>query len=412
MGCLLRDFLQRPSSWLRLISEVGGTYTAGPNFAFDYCLREDKLPASELAGIDLSSLDAVLVGAEPVRANTFTRFRERFAAYGLQARGAVHRLRLGRIHPVRVHSGAPDPDAEQASACSKNRVRVEKALPENNNQVRLVSCGKPLDGNVLRIVDPQSGQALGESRIGEIWLDGASKGGGYWRRPEVTAQTFGARIAGDDDHTYLRTGDLGFLHEGELFVLRPQQGPDHRPRRQLLPPGHRGRRGALGPTGPPRLHRRVLGRARRAGSTGRRRRSQDEHALPDAKALARAIRRHCQIDPHTIVFVPPRSVPKTTSGKIRRAETRTLWLEGKLPELAAYTHQTHDGPGASAGPLERFRHFIESYDLTGQEDYSFARSRHRLAGPGRAPRGPAGLAGRAWRGRAGRGRSTRGCSSA
>ena len=98
----------------------------------------------------------------------------------------------------------------------------------------------------------------------------------------------------------------------------------------------------------------------------------DEHALPDGKALARAIRRHAHIDPHTIVFAPPRSIPKTTSGKIRRAETRQLWLDDKLPVLASYTHQTHEGPDASADPLERFRHVLESYDLTGQEDCTFA----------------------------------------
>ena len=99
----------------------------------------------------------------------------------------------------------------------------------------------------------------------------------------------------------------------------------------------------------------------------------DEHALPDAKALARAIRRHGHIDPHTIVFVPPRSIPKTTSGKIRRAETRQLWLDGKLPVLASLTPtRPTKGRTPAAGPLERFRHLIESYDLTGQEDCSFA----------------------------------------
>ena len=364
------DFLQRPSSWLRLISEVGGTYTAGPNFALDYCLREDKLPASELAGIDLSSLDAVLVGAEPVRANTFTRFRERFAAYGLKPEALFTAYGLAE-YTLCVSIRGRQVLTLNKQALHKDRVRVEKALPENNNQVRLVSCGKPLDGNVLRIVDPQSGQALGESRIGEIWLDGASKGGGYWRRPEVTAQAFGARIVGDDDHTYLRTGDLGFLHEGELFYcgrskdLIIVRGVNCYPQdieavvERSAPQVRLGCIAAFSVELPEQEALVVVAEVK------------DEQALPDAKALARAIRRHCQIDPHTIVFVPPRSVAKTTSGKIRRAETRTLWLEGKLTELAAYTHQTHDGPGASAGPLERFRHLIESYDLTGQEDYSF-----------------------------------------
>ncbi|EUA54581.1 AMP-binding enzyme family protein [Mycobacterium xenopi 4042] len=78
------DFLQRPSAWLRLISDARATHTPAPNFALEYCLREDKLPASELAGIDLSSLDSMVIGAEPLRANTFARFRQRFAPYGLR----------------------------------------------------------------------------------------------------------------------------------------------------------------------------------------------------------------------------------------------------------------------------------------------------------------------------------------
>jgi thioester reductase-like protein len=98
----------------------------------------------------------------------------------------------------------------------------------------------------------------------------------------------------------------------------------------------------------------------------------DSQALPDGKAVARAIRRYGHVDPHTIVFAPPRSIPKTTSGKIRRAQTRKLWLDGSLPSWGSYTHQPHDAPEANAGPLERFRHLIESYDLTGEEDYSFA----------------------------------------
>jgi thioester reductase-like protein len=365
------DFLQRPSTWLRLISEVRGTYTAGPNFALDYCLREDKLPASELVGIDLSSLDAVLVGAEPVREKTFTRFLQRFAAYGLKPEALFTAYGLAE-YTLCVSIRGRQILTLNKHAMRKDQVRVEKALPENNNQVRLVSCGKPLDGNVLRIVDPESGQALGERRIGEIWLDGASKGGGYWHRPELTEQTFGARIAGDEDRAYLRTGDLGFLHEGELFYcgrskdLIIVRGVNCYPQdveaivERSAPQVRLGCIAAFSVELAEQEALVVVAEVR------------DERALPDAKILARAIRRHCQIDPHKIVFVPPRTVPKTTSGKIRRAETRTLWLEAKLPELANYTHQTHEGPGATAGPLERLRYLLESYDLTGEEDYSFA----------------------------------------
>ena len=365
------DFLQRPSAWLRLISQVRATDTPAPNFGLEYCLREDKLPTSELAGIDLSSLDSVFVGAEPLRAKTFTRFRQRFAPYGLRPGALTGAYGLAES-TLAVSGWGRQTLALNKRALENNLARVEKALPENNNQTPVVSCGKPVAGNVVRIVDPESRRALGDGRVGEVWVDGPSKAGGYWRRSELTEQTFGARIAGDEDHTYLRTGDLGFLYEGELFVcgrskdLIIVRGVNCYPsdiETVVEKSAAQVRNGCVAAFSVEREEQEALIVVAKV---------RDEHALPDGKALARAIRRHCHIDPHTIVFAPPRSIPKTTSGKIRRAETRQLWLDDKLPALASYAHQTHEGPDASAGPLERFRHLIESYDLTGQEDCSFA----------------------------------------
>jgi thioester reductase-like protein len=366
------DFLKRPSAWLRLISQVRATHTPAPNFALEYCLREDKVPTSELAGIDLSSLESIFVGAEPLRAKTFTRFRERFAPYGLRPDALVGAYGLAENTLV-VSTPGRQILALNKRALEKNRVRVEKALPENNNQVPLVSCGKPAVENIVRIVDPQTRRDLGEGRIGEIWVDGASKGGGYWHRPEPTAETFEARIVGDEEHTYLRTGDLGFLYEGELFVcgrtkdLIIVRGVNCYPsdvEAIVERSAEQVRNGCVAAFSVEREQEEALVVVAEV---------RHESALPDAKALARAIRRYGHIDPHTIVFVPPHSIPKTTSGKIRRAHTRQLWLDEELSVLATYTHQTHDEePDATAGPLERFRHLMESYDLTGQEDYSFA----------------------------------------
>jgi thioester reductase-like protein len=365
------DFLQRPSAWLRLISQTSATHTPAPNFALEYCLREDKLPTSELAGIDLSSLNSLLIGAEPLRANAFTRFRQRFAPYGLQPdalSGAYGMAESTLVVSVRGRQIL----ALNKRGLEQNHAQVEKALPENKNQTPVVSCGKPLDETVVRIVDPDTGQALGDGRVGEIWLDGPSNGGGYWNRPELTAETFGARIPGDQDHTYLRTGDLGFLYEGELFVcgrskdLIIVRGVNCYPsdiEAIVERSAEEVRNGCVAALSVERDDQEALVVVAEV---------RDERALPDAKALARAIRRHGHIDPHTIVFVPARSIPKTTSGKIRRAQTRKLWLDHKLSALATYTHQTHEGPDASPGPLERFRNLIESYDLNGQEDCSFA----------------------------------------
>ncbi|MGH3157274.1 MAG: SDR family oxidoreductase, partial [Streptosporangiaceae bacterium] len=364
------DFLVRPSSWLRLISQVRATHSPAPNFALEYCLREDKLPSSELEGIDLSSLESIVVGAEPLRANSFTRFRERFAPYGLAPNAVAGAHGLAE-NTLGVSLNGRQTLALNKRALDKNLVRVEKALPENSNQARVVSCGKPLASNVVRIVDPESRQDLGESRIGEIWVDGPSKGGGYWRRPDKTAETFGARIVGDAEHTYLRTGDLGFLYEGELFCcgrtkdLIIVRGVNSYPSdiEAVVEQASGVRKGCVAAFSVERDDEEVLTVVAEA---------RDEQALPDGKALARAIRRQCHIEPHAIVFAPPRTIPKTTSGKIRRAETRKLWLDNELPVWATYTQPTQEGPNAGAGPLDRFRYLVESYDLAGDEDCSFA----------------------------------------
>jgi thioester reductase-like protein len=364
------DFLQRPSSWLRLISEVRATHSPAPNFALEYCLREDKLPASELDGVDLSSLESLVIGAEPLRAKSFTRFRERFAPYGLEPHALTGAHGLAENTLV-VSLKGRQTLALNKRALEKNLVRVEKALPENSNQAPVVSCGKPLVGNVVRIVDPESAQDLGEGRIGEVWVDGPSKGGGYWRRPDQSVQTFQARIAGDDEHTYLRTGDLGFLYEGELFVcgrtkdLIIVRGVNSYPGdiETVVEQAAEVRKGCVAAFSTERDDEEVLVVVAEV---------RDADTLPDGKALARAIRRQCHIDPHTIVFAPQRTVPKTTSGKIRRAETRKLWLAGKLPVLAAYTAPAQEGLDAAAAPLDRFRYLVEGYDLTGDEDCSFA----------------------------------------
>src|SRR5579875_575564 len=349
------DFLKRPSAWLRLISDVRATHT----------------PASELAGIDLSSLESMVIGAEPLRANTFARFRQRFAPYGLKPNALTGAYGMAEITLIASLQGRQILTLNKR-ALEKNYARVEKAVPENSNQSPVVSCGKPLDSNVVRIVDPESRQALGQGRVGEIWLDGPSKGGGYWNRPELSAETFQARVAGDDEHTFLRTGDLGFLYEGELFVCGRRKdliivrGVNCYPSdieaivERSAGPVRSGCVAAFSVEHDEQEALVVVAEVR------------DEHALPDAKALARAIRRHGHIDPRTIAFVPPRSIPKTTSGKIRRAETRRLWQDAELPVLSSYTHQSHEGLDAGAGPLARFRNLIESYDLTGDEDCSFA----------------------------------------
>jgi thioester reductase-like protein len=374
-GMSPEDFLKKPATWLRLISQERATHTPCPNFALEYCLREDKLPASALAGLDLSSLDSIVTGAEPLRAKTFIRFRERFAPYGLKPEAVTGAYGLAE-NTLIVSLRGRQILAVNKRALQQNVARVEKTLPENNNQTLLVSSGKPMPENVVRIVDPESRQALSEGQVGEVWVDGPSKADGYWQRPDATSDLFGAHIAGDEEHIYLRTGDLGFMYEGELFVcgrtkdLIIVRGVNCYPAdieavvERAAPEIRHGCVAAFSVEDEDQEALVVVAEVR------------DENALPDTKALARAVRKHCHIEPHTIALLPARSIPKTTSGKIRRRETRQLWIDDKLSAVATWVGQKAHGPSAaldaSAGPIERFRHLIDSYDLTGEEDCSFA----------------------------------------
>jgi thioester reductase-like protein len=370
-GMSPEDFLKKPATWLRLISELRASHSPAPNFALEYCLREDKLPTSELDGIDLSCVESFVIGAEPLRAKTFQRFRERFAPYGLKPEAVTGAYGLAE-NTLIVSLRGRQILAVNKRALQQNVARIEKTLPENNNQALLVSSGKPLPENVVRIVDPESQQPLSEGQVGEIWVDGPSKAGGYWHRADATSELFGARVAGDDERTFLRTGDLGFLYEGELFVcgrtkdLIIVRGVNCYPAdieaiAERSVPGIRpGCVAAFSIEGDGQEELVVVAEAR------------DENSLPDTKALARAIRKHCHVEPRTIAIVPARTIPKTTSGKIRRPEARQLWLDGKFSALATYAQRTHEALDASAGPMERFRHLVESYDLTGEEDCSFA----------------------------------------
>ncbi|MEA2691749.1 MAG: hypothetical protein QOJ16_1136, partial [Acidobacteriota bacterium] len=201
--CILMSplaFLQRPEVWLRAISRYRATTSGGPNFAYELCLR--KVGEAARAELDLASWSVAYNGAEPVRAETLERFAAAFApagfrraafypCYGLaEATLYVTGGEVGTAPPIRAFDGRP-----------------------------LVGCGTARLGQSVRIVDPESRRPAAPGEIGEIWVAGPSVAQGYWGLPEASAAVFGAHIAGEDPALpFLRTGDLGFLDAGELFV--------------------------------------------------------------------------------------------------------------------------------------------------------------------------------------------------
>jgi acyl-CoA synthetase (AMP-forming)/AMP-acid ligase II len=216
--------------------------------------------------------------------------------------------------------------------------RGELAAPRSDDDRRvLVGCGRVVVGERVAIVDPDSRQRLAPGRIGEVWVNGPNVARGYWRNEDATAAAFRARIAGDADEPWLRTGDLGFLDEsGELFITGRIKdviiirGMNHYPQdientMENSHPALRRHCGAafmvLGKNDEEKL---VL--VQEVERTQRHRASSEEIA----GCIREAVTKEHEIAVHKIVLLPPGGIPKTTSGKIQRNLTRKLWLENSL----------------------------------------------------------------------------------
>jgi thioester reductase-like protein len=366
------DFLKRPALWLQTISRVGATYTSSPNFGYEYCLRPDKVGDDDLPGLDLSSLRVMMNAAEPVRSDTFERFFERFAPCGLRQEAHVAAYGLAE-NTLCVSNHGRHVVTANKRLLQQQKLHLEPQQAKNVNQVRLVSCGAPLAGVDVRVVDPETRAVLHEKQIGEIWLSGPATCGGYWRRPELTEEVFGGTIAGDaEGRRHLRTGDLGYLHEGEVYVcgrikdLIIIRGVNYYPQdieKIVESASARIRTGGVAAfdveeEGEALV---VIVEVRKSGD------------LPDPREIARAVRTQYYIEPHTIAFVPAKTISKTTSGKTARAATRRRWLAGEIEAIATHHSVREQEPaGDLSGLRERFQYIVELYNLTGREDYSFA----------------------------------------
>lgn len=226
-------FVRRPIRWLRAISDARAVTSIVPNFAYERCL--EKISAEERSELDLSSWRYAINGAEPVRAETMRRFIDTFSACGLSESSVVAGYGLAEA-TLKVAGTARGPS--RALSLSAEQLRAGRAVRARVGEqaVAKVECGTSSPGTEIRIVDPATAKAVPEGTVGEIWVSGPCVGAGNWNRPHETEQTFRARITDDPDGpTYLRTGDLGFVADGDLFVtgrhknLLILQGENHYP---------------------------------------------------------------------------------------------------------------------------------------------------------------------------------------
>lgn len=209
-------FLHRPSIWLETISHYHATATVAPNFAYDLCTSQTT--EEELSRLDLSSLQFVMSGAEPIRKATIERFTQRFARCGFSPE--IFYPCYGLAESTLMVTGGCRKYGVSSQCVDKNMLNQGKVLfcDETHPDARsVINCGQPIDSCHLAIVNPDTLQECPEKVVGEIWVAGKSVAQGYWQLPKESKHSFNARI-GNKEHSFLRTGDLGYLDRGALYV--------------------------------------------------------------------------------------------------------------------------------------------------------------------------------------------------
>ena len=211
------SFLQKPVRWLQSITRYRGTISGGPNFAYDLCV--DKITDEELEGLDLSSWAVAFNGAEPIRPSTLKKFTARFGPAGFRPETFFPCYGMAETTLIITGSAVADPPIIRAfDGPALDEHRVVPAMEDEEGSRELVGCGHVLPEEEVIIVDSESRKRLPDHQVGEIWVRGPSVGMGYWNKPEQTEETFCAKLVGRNGESYLRTGDLGFMDSGELFV--------------------------------------------------------------------------------------------------------------------------------------------------------------------------------------------------
>ncbi len=371
-GFASMDFIQRPALWFDTIKTYRATATAAPNFAFDYCLRAGRLSKESLEDCDLSSLEVLMVAAEPVKPDTYTRFLETFQPYGLKSESFYAAYGLAE-NTLAVSLGGRNIVSVNKRALALGKARMTTEVSEIDASTQIVSCGTPLPGLDVKIVDPERHVALKEGLVGEIWIAGSGKCQGYWKNPEMTLKQFRARLVDDSpyDDGYLRTGDMGFFHNGELYVcgrikdmiiLRgqnyyPQDIENVVEKASGLIRGNCVAAFQIHEDSEPALA--IVAEVK------------NPKVLPDARKIAAAVRNYLNVEVALISFIAPRAIPRTSSGKIMRHKAKQMWLDGEFNVLSEFSREKDAGTAEPCSQIQTsFDALKARYNLTGQESYN------------------------------------------
>jgi acyl-CoA synthetase (AMP-forming)/AMP-acid ligase II len=313
-------FVQQPRRWLEAITEYGVSITVGPNFSLDLCV--DSLTDDEIDGLDLSTVRELYCGAEPVSADTLARFEQRFAAIGFDGRAIIPCY--GLAEATLFVSGKSE----------RSAYRTAHGPDEDGVERVVVSCG-PIDSeHAARIVDPNDLRTVDDDRVGEIWISGRSVAAGYHNHPELTGKVFRARIAGEDGE-YLRTGDLGFIRSGELFVTGRIKDLIIVGGRNIYPQDVEAAAVRADPDVRTAAAFSVWHESSEQLCVVAEARHREVSAALHSKideAIRSSVTAEFGVSPR-ICLCPKGAIPTTTSGKVRRQETKRMLFANGLPTL-------------------------------------------------------------------------------
>ncbi|GAB4190172.1 MAG: non-ribosomal peptide synthetase [Coleofasciculaceae cyanobacterium] len=337
-------FLQRPYRWLQAISQYKGTTSGAPNFAYELCIQ--KITPEQQQTLDLSSWDVAFNGAEPIRHDTLERFYAKFASCGFR-REAFYPC-YGMAEATLMVSGGQKntpPVFITISGEALERHQVVETPVESEDASTHVSCGQTLPGQQIVIVNPETLTQCSNQEVGEIWVSGSSVGHGYWNQPEKTQETFVAYLSDTGEGPFLRTGDLGFLQDGELFITGRVKDLIIIRGRNLYPQDIELTAERSHPT------LRVGSSAAFAIEVDGEERlvvvqevefRQKPNVEDVTAAIRQAVAEEHEVQVHAVVLIKPGSISKTSSGKIQRRATRTAFLTGNLSAIGSSILESTD----------------------------------------------------------------------
>jgi acyl-CoA synthetase (AMP-forming)/AMP-acid ligase II len=346
------DFLQRPALWLETISRYHATTSGGPSFGYELCIR--RLSAEQRERLDLSSWKVAFNGAEPVRADVIDKFSETFAPQGFRKEAFFPCYGLAEA-TLLVTGGAHAKEPVTITVARselESRVVVLREAGEAGARP-LVACGHAWLEQKLLIVDPDSCLVCPADRVGEIWISGSSVTNSYWNDPERNAHTFQGYLADTNEGPFLRTGDLGFVRDGELFVTGRLKdvviirGRNHYPEdieqtversNPFLRPGC-GAAFSIDVEGTEQLV--IVHEVTRDALKGA-----DLSVVVDD--VREAVTANHGLRPYAVSLVLPGRIPKTSSGKIRRKACCAQYLDQSLELAETWSQRAHVAVGRAS----------------------------------------------------------------